>query len=410
MFWLSFSSQNNVSDNLLSRLIIVFAGVILYLSPLSAANTIDVQVTSNDQHDTLWAGFPGTFDIYIENDVRLAGMILGFQFWSDNGGEWEWFGVPGGWGPDGQGTGFECISIVPGCRLDPISSVFDMTQLIVYEHNVDQLMRDSILIGGVGVFTFLESGPLEHMLSINFIPHLDHTVASGEICIDTAFIPPSGSFAFADVAMQTFPPTIPWEYGARCWPVKRTGYAGIDGDIVIDPDPFYAYYAFSLDRPTFIVHLGNFSAGYDANYLIAASLIINGSLTPQSATRLESYPGFSGEVWELTINSRDFIDLYPIWWDTLIEDIHITGEFGDATALSAFGQFMAIGHRSGDANGDGTVNVGDIVVLIDYVFRGGDQPRPPETGDANASGNVDLGDAVYLIQYIFGDGPKPQHP
>jgi outer membrane protein assembly factor BamB len=64
----------------------------------------------------------------------------------------------------------------------------------------------------------------------------------------------------------------------------------------------------------------------------------------------------------------------------------------------------------GDANGDGVVNVGDVVFLIAYIFSGGFPPDPVEAGDANCEGAVNVGDAVYLIAYIFSGGPGPCCP
>lgn len=62
---------------------------------------------------------------------------------------------------------------------------------------------------------------------------------------------------------------------------------------------------------------------------------------------------------------------------------------------------------SGDANGDGTVNVGDAVFLINYIFKGGAAPDPLSAGDANCDGISNVGDAVYLINYVFKGGPAP---
>lgn len=61
----------------------------------------------------------------------------------------------------------------------------------------------------------------------------------------------------------------------------------------------------------------------------------------------------------------------------------------------------------GDANGDWTVNVGDAVYIINYVFKGGDTPQIPRQADANADASIDAGDAVYLINYIFKGGDDP---
>jgi glucose/arabinose dehydrogenase len=62
----------------------------------------------------------------------------------------------------------------------------------------------------------------------------------------------------------------------------------------------------------------------------------------------------------------------------------------------------------GDANNDEFVNVGDAVLVINYVFRGGPAPICHASADANIDCTVNVGDAVYLISYIFKDGASPQ--
>jgi cyclopropane fatty-acyl-phospholipid synthase-like methyltransferase len=64
----------------------------------------------------------------------------------------------------------------------------------------------------------------------------------------------------------------------------------------------------------------------------------------------------------------------------------------------------------GDANDDGTINVGDAVFIINYIFRGGPAPNHPEAAEANCDGNINVGDAVYLVNYIFRGGPPPCFP
>ena len=64
----------------------------------------------------------------------------------------------------------------------------------------------------------------------------------------------------------------------------------------------------------------------------------------------------------------------------------------------------------GDANNDGTANVGDAVFIISYAFRGGPAPSPMCQGDANGDKAVNVGDAVFLISYAFRGGPAPVTP
>ncbi|NIN01751.1 MAG: hypothetical protein GTO24_27725 [candidate division Zixibacteria bacterium] len=61
----------------------------------------------------------------------------------------------------------------------------------------------------------------------------------------------------------------------------------------------------------------------------------------------------------------------------------------------------------GDANGDGVINVSDVVYLINYVLKGGPTPEPLKAGDANCDLWIDLEDVIYLIRYLFLGGPEP---
>ncbi len=64
----------------------------------------------------------------------------------------------------------------------------------------------------------------------------------------------------------------------------------------------------------------------------------------------------------------------------------------------------------GDANGDGDVNVGDAVYLINFIFRSGPSPEPLEAGMANGDSDLNIGDAVYLINFVFKSGTEPICP
>ncbi len=61
----------------------------------------------------------------------------------------------------------------------------------------------------------------------------------------------------------------------------------------------------------------------------------------------------------------------------------------------------------GDATGDGKVDIGDVVYLINYLYKNGSAPNPLAAGDATCDGKVDVGDIVYLINYLFKNGPPP---
>ena len=63
----------------------------------------------------------------------------------------------------------------------------------------------------------------------------------------------------------------------------------------------------------------------------------------------------------------------------------------------------------GDANGDGTVNVGDVVYIVTYLYKGGPPPVAPiERGDVNNDCIINVGDVVYLKTYLYQGGPQPE--
>ncbi|MGB2803555.1 MAG: C25 family cysteine peptidase [Candidatus Zixiibacteriota bacterium] len=61
----------------------------------------------------------------------------------------------------------------------------------------------------------------------------------------------------------------------------------------------------------------------------------------------------------------------------------------------------------GDPNGDGVINVADIVYMVNYLYRSGVEPDPTEAGDATCDGVVDVADVVYLVNYLYRGGPEP---
>jgi len=73
------------------------------------------------------------------------------------------------------------------------------------------------------------------------------------------------------------------------------------------------------------------------------------------------------------------------------------------TDIGAYG----VGCGSGDANGDGAIDISDVVYLINYLFKQGPAPDPIEKGDVNCDEEVTIADVIYLTNYLFKDGPRP---
>jgi hypothetical protein len=67
----------------------------------------------------------------------------------------------------------------------------------------------------------------------------------------------------------------------------------------------------------------------------------------------------------------------------------------------------------GDANGDGNVDIGDVVYLVSYLYKNGSPPQCDpiaDCGDANLDDVINIGDVLYLVNYLYRGGPPPGSP
>jgi hypothetical protein len=282
---MSISIQSSVRGIFKALISAFLCFAIVLSSPLiNAANVVDVRV---NQGDTIWTIVPSEFEIWIENDVDLGGISIGFEVWSPDGALWEWR-----YAYSSLMGGLSLGTAKYGSRLGDPLNPFDNPNTVFIEHNVDGIGRDTIGFHGESQSGHLVAGPLEHMLSFHFSSGgpIDDEIRT--LCTDSCFIPPSIDFVFVDVNGSPFSPAVTWgPEEDRCWPVKE----------------------------------------------------------------------------------------FP--------------------------------HTCGDANGNGGVDVGDAVLIINYMFKCGAIPADPICqSDANHDGNINVGDAVYLIQNIFRGGPNPIEP
>ncbi len=63
--------------------------------------------------------------------------------------------------------------------------------------------------------------------------------------------------------------------------------------------------------------------------------------------------------------------------------------------------FSVVYSARGDCTGDGIIDLGDLVYLLNYLFKGGPPPATVEIGDANCDGEVDLSDVIVLLNYLY---------
>jgi hypothetical protein len=71
---------------------------------------------------------------------------------------------------------------------------------------------------------------------------------------------------------------------------------------------------------------------------------------------------------------------------------------------------IEIAAKIGDITGDGIIDLGDVISILNYLFVKGPAPDPMSIGDVDCNGKVDLGDVIYLLNFLFKSGPPPCSP
>jgi len=183
--------------------------------------------------------------------------------------------------------------------------------------------------------------------------------------------------------------------------------------IIIEPNPIYApmKYTYHDTLKADIYIGGNFGGGgHVVSAIDDATILVNG-IIPENIELLVSYSGFIGEVKKIIVNMGDFIDSYPLLWDTDTYTYEVTGNFLAGGSFTQDDQVTMIGHISGDPNFDHEVNIFDITYLINFLYLGGPPPRPiMETGDINGDATINIFDISYLVSFLYLGGSPPTHP
>jgi hypothetical protein len=125
---------------------------------------------------------------------------------------------------------------------------------------------------------------------------------------------------------------------------------------------------------------------------------------------------FSSDVWILLNDGNGTFDpdsVYPVAdyaYSVFAADLDGDGDLDLATAAYGADSVSVLRNclPTGDCNGDGETDVGDVIHLANYLFLDTSPPDPLEVGDFNCSGEVDVGDVIYLINYLFLETSQPR--
>lgn len=72
------------------------------------------------------------------------------------------------------------------------------------------------------------------------------------------------------------------------------------------------------------------------------------------------------------------------------------------------GELFAWWSVAGDANNDDVVDVGDVILLVNYLFVGTSGPCIAEAGDPDSSCEINVADIIKLNNYLYGGAAPPK--
>src|SRR5690606_7297018 len=99
-----------------------------------------------------------------------------------------------------------------------------------------------------------------------------------------------------------------------------------------------------------------------------------------------------------------------VWTISVVVDDDCPELAPDATcteviAISGIGPFIR-----GDTDGNGTINLNDPVLVLNWLFTDGRAPVCVAAADPNGQGSINITSAVYVLQWLFVGGPPPLPP
>ena len=150
-----------------------------------------------------------------------------------------------------------------------------------------------------------------------------------------------------------------------------------------------------------------------ADILIGAISDYGLNLVPEKITEYASHSSDHASFWDYgfpaILGHEDYQDRNPYMHSTQdrVSAFDTTYYVDFVKAAVAGISILADPFIFGDASGDGLIGSGDVVYLLNYLYKAGPVPEPLPAGDVNCDGIVDSGDVVYLINYLFKGGLPP---
>jgi len=183
------------------------------------------------------------------------------------------------------------------------------------------------------------------------------------------------------------------------------------------PDPFMIIDRFALDPISGHLYISNFVVpGEVISGWENCILAIDGCEIPIYETEIiaDGWGELQGNILRIAFYLNDYFYCQEIYqgdllYDEIISPYTLSYDY-EGTPSQWSGDAVILGHRSGDLDLDGEVNVADITCFVNYLFKGGDLPRVMDLANVDGTPGIDVGDITYLVAFLFRGGERPQTP
>ncbi|MCP4566619.1 MAG: hypothetical protein GY841_03440 [FCB group bacterium] len=170
------------------KILLLVAALCFFGGLVAAENGLDLKVRIGDELDvdTIWVGSEASFDFYFENSLELVGFVTYFRIYSpDELVTWTW--KEGPYRIDSPAdTIWSYATVEEGSRMDLPDVIWDYYGLGLTQLSFDGLSPDTIILAGASAETpHMNTGPMEHNITMRFQASGLSPGEVGTICVDT---------------------------------------------------------------------------------------------------------------------------------------------------------------------------------------------------------------------------------
>jgi len=150
--------------------------------------------------------------------------------------------------------------------------------------------------------------------------------------------------------------------------------------------------------------------GYDGGYDIAvggSGYVYVTGVIHGSGYGTFKYDQNGDELWMKTYTGNFAYDEARVIAVDAFENVSVTGYSWGSETHEDYATVKYVQFFRGDCDKDGSIGLVDVILLANYVLKGGPPPDPLQSGDVNCDGKYDLVDVILLARYVLLGQPLP---